>query len=628
MNAQDEALEQREVKLPESNSQLLENTPHEGEHAHLHDGIEHEDVADYAKSELGRLRHSAAHVLAGALKDLYPDVQLAIGPAIEDGFYYDIDIPQPLSEEDFPRLEARMKEVIAENLPFQGRVVSRDAALEMFKDAPYKLEIIRDLPEGAELRVYSHGNFTDLCRGGHTQTTGEIGAVKLMSVAGAYWRGDEKRPMLQRIYGTAWQTQEQLDNYLYRLEEAKRRDHRKLGKELGLFIISDLVGPGLPLFLPKGEAIRNEMEKYVREVQTRYGYQHVRTGTIGRKELYRQSGHLEHYKDSMYPLMEDPEDPDESYALKPMNCPHHFVLYKSSLRSYRDLPLRYAEFTTLYRYERSGQLLGLARVRSLTQDDAHVICRPDQVGDEFARALKIIQEVLGTYGLHDYWIRLSLHDPNNANKYGETEVWERAEDTLREVMDAMGIQYVAVEGEAAFYGPKMDLMVRDVLGREWQLSTIQVDMVQPGRFNMEYIGEDGQPHRPVVLHRAVTGATERTLAMLIEHYAGAFPVWLAPVQVVVIPISDIKHGDYAREVGEKLQAAGLRIEVNDRNEPMRAKIRDAQLQKVPYMLIIGDKELAANAVAVRLRSGEDLGPQPVDEFIARIVEEVRTRQQE
>ncbi len=594
------------------------------ENKHL-DPLASEDVADYAKDELGKLRHSAAHVLAGVLKELYPDIQLAIGPAIENGFYYDVDLEHRFTEEDFAAIEGRMREVIAGDYPFEGRVVSRAEALELFKHAPYKLEIINDLPADAELRVYHHYNFEDLCRGGHTATTGGIGVVKLMSVAGAYWRGDEKRPMLQRLYGTAWRAQEELDQYLYRIEEAKRRDHRKLGKELGLFIISDLTGPGLPLLLPKGEAIRYEMEQYVREVQRKYGYQFVRTNNIGRKELYIQSGHLEHYKDSMYPLMEDPEDPDESYALKPMNCPHHFVLYKSSLHSYRDLPVRYAEFSTLYRYERSGQLTGMARVRSLTQDDAHIICREDQVAAEFERRLKVVREVLATYGLYDYWLRLSLHDPKDANKYGDTTVWQQAEDTLREVMDRLGIQYIAVEGEAAFYGPKMDLMVRDVLGREWQMSTIQLDLVQPRRFNMEYIGEDGQPHIPVVIHSAVTGSEERTMAMLIEHYAGAFPLWLAPVQAVLIPISDLKHGDYAREVAERMLQVGFRAEVDDRKERMQARIRDAQLQKVPYMLIMGDKERDANAVAVRLRSGEDLGPVPLDQLIERMTQEVRER---
>ncbi len=435
--------------------------------------------------------------------------------------------------------------------------------------------------------------------------------------------------MLQRIYGTAWFTQEELDQYLWRLEEAQKRDHRKLGRDLKLFVLSDELPAGVPMFLPRGETLRHEMESYVRETQEKYGYQHVWTGHLGKVHLYKTSKHWYTYRENMFPVMQDEEAvEDEGIVLKPMNCPHHITLYKSQMHSYRELPVRYAEFATLYRYEKAGTLTGLARVRSLTQDDAHVFLRPDQIQEEFDRAVNLTLEVLDTYGLTDYWIRLSLRDVNKKEEYvGSDEVWEMAESSLRNALNNRGIQYQEAIGEAAFYGPKMDFMVRDVLGREWQCSTVQLDFVQPENFGLEYIGEDGMAHRPVMIHRAVTGSTERFMAMLIEHYAGAFPVWLAPVQAMIIPIAD-RHLEYANQVLEALKAAGVRAEVDARGERMNAKVRDAQMQKIPYMLVVGDKEAAANAVAVRLRSNENLGPVPLPAFIERVTDRIKTRSKE
>jgi threonyl-tRNA synthetase len=549
--------------------------------------------------------------MAESVRDMFPDARFAIGPAIEDGFYYDFDLPRSLNPDDLSEIEERMRKHIEAAERFARDELSREAALEVFADQPYKVELIRDLPEGEVISTYRNADFLDLCRGPHVEDTSKIGAVKLLSVAGAYWRGDEHRPMLQRIYGTAWRTQEDLDEYLSQLEEARKRDHRRLGRELGLFALSEDIGPGIPMFFPKGEILRHLMEKYVRDTQTRYGYQHVWTGHLVKEDLFRRSGHLEHYSDVMFPPIVDEET---RYRLKPMNCPSHMTLFNQQLHSYRDLPLRYAEFATLYRYEKSGELTGLTRVRSVTQDDCHVFCTPDQIGDEFGRALDLITEILDTYGFSDYRIQLSLRDEQG--KYvADDEKWTRAEQELRDAMDAKGVEYVPAVGEAAFYGPKADFMARDVLGREWQLSTIQVDFIQPERLGCKYIGEDGQAHTPVVIHRAVTGSTERFLGVLIEHFAGAFPVWLAPVQAVVIPIAD-RHIEYAELVAKKLEDVGLRVEVDQRNERMQAKIREAQLQKVPYMLIVGNREAEAGAASLRLRTEEDLGSMPLDEFIA------------
>ena len=578
-----------------------------------------------------RMRHSAAHVMAEAVLEVFPDAKLAIGPAIEDGFYYDFDLPRSLRPEDLPDIEQRMRRIIAGKYPFIRDRWPREQALEYFraKGQDYKVEIIENLPDSS-VGIYTQDTFLDLCRGPHVENTGQIGPVKLMKIAGAYWRGDEHRPMLQRIYGTAWNTQEELDQYLWRLEEAQKRDHRKLVRELKLFIISDEVPAGVPLFLPNGETLRYLMETYVRETQERYGYQHVWTSHLGKVKLYKTSKHWYNYRENMFPVMQGEQEAseDDGYILKPMNCPHHITLYKSQMHSYRELPVRYAEFATLYRYEKAGTLTGLARVRSLTQDDAHVFLRHDQIQEEFNRAIDLTLEVFNTYGLTDYWIALSLRDPNKMEDYaGSNEVWEQAESALREAVNNKGIQYREMIGEAAFYGPKTDFMVKDALGRDWQCSTVQLDFVQPINFELEYIGEDGQPHRPVMIHRAVTGSTERFMAMLIEHYAGAFPVWLAPVQAMIIPIAD-RHNEYASRVQAALKAAGIRADVDTRSERMNAKVRDAQLQKIPYMLIVGDREAADNAVSVRLRTNENRGATPLDAFIKHITSIVESKSRE
>lgn len=578
------------------------------------------DVASDDQYELARMRHSAAHVMAESVREMFPDAQFAIGPAIDDGFYYDFGLPRSLTPDDLEEIANRMNAHIEAAEKFERAELSREEALETFEDQEFKLELIRDLPAGEVISTYQNGDFLDLCRGPHVEDTSKIGPVKLMSVAGAYWRGDENRPMLQRIYGTAWRTQEELDAYLEQQEEAARRDHRKLGRELGLFTLSEDIGAGIPIFFPKGEIVRHLMEKYVRDLQTEYGYDHVWTGHLVREDLYERSGHLEHYIDVMFPPM---VDNDVQYRLKPMNCPSHMTLFNQQLHSYRELPLRWAEFATLYRYEKSGELMGLTRVRSLTQDDCHIFCTPEQIGEEFGRALDLITEILDTYGFQDYRIQLSLRDEEGDKYVADDEKWTRAERALRDAMDAKGVAYEPAAGEAAFYGPKADFMASDVLGREWQLSTIQVDFIQPERLGCTYIGEDGQPHTPVVIHRAVTGSTERFLGVLIEHFAGAFPVWIAPVQATVIPIAD-RHVEYAESVAAQLRAVGMRVEVDKRNERMQHKIREAQLQKVPYMLIVGNREAEAGAVSVRLRTEEDLGSQSVEDFIemtSRIIEE-------
>jgi threonyl-tRNA synthetase len=573
-------------------------------------------------NELERMRHSAAHVMAEAVLEIFPEAKLGIGPPIEDGFYYDFDLPRTLTPDDLAAIEEKMRAHIKADERFEYEVFpTREAALEYFKGQDYKEQLIRDLPEGEEISLYRNGPFVDLCRGPHVESTGKIGAVKLMSVAGAYWRGDEKNPMLQRIYGTAWATQADLDRYLELLEEARKRDHRKLGRELGLFYFNEDVGAGIPLFTPKGEQLRYQMEKYVRETQTRYGYQHVWTGHLVKESLYHRSGHYENYQDVMFPPM---VDEDVTFRLKPMNCPSHMTLYKEmGVHSYRDLPLRFAEFATLYRYEISGTLSGLTRVRALTQDDCHIFCTEEQIQEEFSRCLHLITEVLETYGLTDYRVQLSL--PGGEGKYvNDPEKWEKAIAALRASLDANNVAYDAVEGEAAFYGPKADFMAKDALGREWQLSTIQVDFIQPGRLGCEYIPEDGQPRTPVVIHRAVTGSTERFLGVIIEHFAGAFPVWLSPVQAKLIPIAD-RHIPYMREVAAKLEAAGLRVELDDSSNRMQNKIRAAQVQKIPYMLVAGDRDIEAGAVSVRLRSEEQLGSLSVDDFLALVLPVINTK---
>jgi threonyl-tRNA synthetase len=582
---------------------------------------ENPDINEKEMTPLERMRHSGAHVMAEAVTDLFPDARLGIGPPIENGFYYDFGLPRPITPDDLAAVEDRMRASIAAAKHFERRPLSKAEALELFQDQPYKRELIEQFGDG-NLSVYQHGDFVDLCRGPHVETTADLGPFALMSVAGAYWRGDEKNPQLQRIYGTMWPSQEELDQHLRNLELARERDHRRLGKELELFAFSPDIGSGIPLFLPKGEAIRRSMEEYVRESQTRYGYKHVWTGHLVKRELYEKSGHLALYADVQFPPMVDEND---VYMLKPMNCPSHMTLFNTQHHSYRDLPLRYAEFATLYRYERSGELHGLTRVRALTQDDCHIFCTPDQIQSEFSRAIELITEVMHTYGFHDYHVQLSLRDPNESGKYaGDDETWAQAEKALRDALDVLDVRYEPVYGEAAFYGPKADFMTRDALGREWQLSTIQVDFIQPTRLGCEYIGEDGHAHTPVVIHRAVTGSTERFMGVLIEHFGGAFPTWLSPVQAQVLPIAD-RHLEYAREVEQLLIGAEVRVEVDDRSERLALKIRDAQMQKVPYMLVVGNKEAEQRAVAVRLRGGQDLGAVPLDEFVSLIREDVQSR---
>jgi threonyl-tRNA synthetase len=567
------------------------------------------------------LRHSTAHAMAQAITELYPGSRLTIGPPIQDGFYYDIEVEGRITDDDLPRIEERMREIIARDLPIEREEVSKAQARALYEDNPFKRELIDALEEG-EITVYRQGDFFDLCRGPHVPSTGRLGEFKLQNIAGAYWRGDESNPMLTRIYGTAWPTRKELKAYLRRLEEARERDHRRIGRDLKLFTFSPDVGAGIPLFLPKGEMLRHLMEGYVREVQTRHGYQHVWTGNLANERLYERSGHLEHYRDAMYPPMVDGET---QYRLKPMNCPSHMTLFNSEGHSYRDLPLRYAEFATLYRYEKSGELTGLTRVRALTQDDAHVFCTEGQVQEEFGRALAIIQEVLDTYGFEDYRVRLSMRDPEGGKYIADDEKWSRAEDALREALDAAGLAYEEVAGEAAFYGPKADFMARDVLGREWQLSTIQVDFIQPGRLGCEYIGEDGEGHTPVMLHRAVTGTTERFMAVLVEHYAGAFPLWLSPVQAVVIPVAD-RHLEYAATVEKQLADAGLRVEVDDTANSMQKKIRENARQKIPYLLVVGEREAESAGVNVRRRGQKEGEAMPAAEFVRRTLEEVARRE--
>ncbi|MCB0019939.1 MAG: threonine--tRNA ligase [Anaerolineales bacterium] len=578
----------------------------------------------YEESELYRIRHSAAHVMAEAVLEFYPEAKLAIGPPIEDGFYYDFDLgkdengkPITFTPEDLEKIEAKMQSLLKQNAPFQQSSKSVAEALAFFQDEPYKVELINDLVanEGVkEVGIYQHRNFVDLCRGPHVGFTKQIkaNAVKLLRTGGAYWRGDENRPMLQRIYGTAFPNRVELDAYLKRLEEARERDHRRLGKQLELFHISNLVGSGLPLWLPKGTILRENLEQFLRQAQLERGYQPVMTPHIGKLDLYITSGHYPYYKDSQY----SPIDVDgEMFMLKPMNCPHHIEIYKSKPRSYRDLPVRLAEFGTVYRYEQSGELNGLTRVRGFTVDDSHLFVTPEQLNEEFVNVVNLIKYVFETMGFSDFRARLGTNDPNSDKYAGSPEMWEKGIKAIRAAADSVGMAYTVEEGEAAFYGPKLDFIFRDVLKREWQLGTVQVDFLLPERFELEYVGEDGERHRPVMIHRAPFGSMERFIGILIEHFNGAFPLWLSPVQATLIPITD-RHVVYANEVAAQLRAAGLRVEVDASSARMNAKIRDAQLMKIPYMLVVGDQEEEAGAVAVRTRNNDNRGAMPVADFIA------------
>ncbi len=563
------------------------------------------------------LRHTASHILAQAVKRLWPEAKLAIGPAIDKGFYYDIDMEHTLTPEDLGKIEKEMSRIVKENLPITKSVMPRQEVIEFFKskNEDYKVELIQDLPEDAIISCYSQGDFIDLCAGPHVASTGKVKAFKLQSIAGAYWRGDEKNKMLQRIYGTAFEKKEELDAYLHLLEEAAKRDHRKLGKELGLFVIKE-EGPGFPFFLPKGMALRNELENFWREVHHDFDYEEIRTPIILSKHLWETSGHWDHYRENMYTTIID----DEEYAIKPMNCPGGILVYQNEMHSYRDFPLRYAELGLVHRHELSGALHGLFRVRAFTQDDAHVFMLPDQMQTELMKVIELFDRIYSQFGLK-YHVELSTK-PDNA--MGDDAIWEAATEALRNAIEAKGIPYVINPGDGAFYGPKLDYHIEDSLGRTWQCGTIQLDMNLPERFQIEYIGEDGQKHRPIMIHRACFGSMERFIGILTEHYAGAFPTWMAPVQVKILPISE-KHVEYAKELAKQMHRDYVRVEVDDRSEKIGYKIRQAQMAKVPYMLVVGDKEVEEGTVNVRKHGGDELGSVPFEEFFNSIKIEIKER---
>ncbi len=563
------------------------------------------------------LRHTASHILAQAVKRLWPEAKLAIGPAIDKGFYYDIDMEHTLTPEDLGKIEKEMSRIVKENLPITKSVMSRQEAIEFFKskNEDYKVELIEDLPEDAVISCYAQGDFIDLCAGPHVASTGKVKAFKLQSIAGAYWRGDEKNKMLQRIYGTAFEKKEELDAYLHLLEEAAKRDHRKLGKELGLFVIKE-EGPGFPFFLPKGMALRNELENFWREVHHEFDYEEIRTPIILNKQLWETSGHWFHYRENMYTTIID----DEEYAIKPMNCPGGILVYQNEMHSYRDFPLRYAELGLVHRHELSGALHGLFRVRAFTQDDAHVFMLPDQMQSELMKVIELFDRIYSQFGLK-YHVELSTK-PDNA--MGDDAIWEAATEALRNAIEAKGIPYVINPGDGAFYGPKLDYHIEDSLGRTWQCGTIQLDMNLPERFQIEYVGEDGQKHRPIMIHRACFGSMERFIGILTEHYAGAFPTWMAPVQVKILPISE-KHVEYAKELAKQMHRDYVRVEVDDRSEKIGYKIRQAQMAKVPYMLVVGDKEVEEGTVNVRKHGGDELGTVPFEEFFNSIKIEIKER---
>jgi threonyl-tRNA synthetase len=567
-------------------------------------------------------------LLAQAIKRLYgnTNVKLGIGPVIEDGFYYDIDMEQSLTPEDLVKIEKEMEKIVQQNIDIRRRVVSRDEALAIFTelDDNLKLELIRDLPADSVITMYDQGEFFDLCRGPHLPSTGRIKAFKLLSVAGAYWRGDSKNKMLQRIYGTAFPKKAQLDEHLHFLEEAKKRDHRKLGRELKMFTFSREVGQGLPLWLPNGSKLRRTMERYIVDLEERLGYEHVYTPVLANVELYKTSGHWEHYSEDMFPKM---IMDNEELVLRPMNCPHHMMVFKSDMRSYRDLPVRIAELGTMHRYEMSGALTGLHRVRAMTLNDAHIFCRPDQIKEEFARVVNLIRKVYEDFGIKEYRFRLSYRDPKDTEKYFQNdEMWEMSQRMLREVVEELDLPFFEAEGEAAFYGPKLDVQIKTALGKEETLSTAQLDFLLPERFELEYIGEDGKKHRPVVIHRGIISTMERMTAFLLENFAGALPLWLSPVQAKVIPVSTAYEG-YARKVAEQLQLSGVRVESDLRNEKLGYKIREAQLEKTPYMLVVGENEMQAEAVSVRKRGEGDLGAMPVAELIALLQKQIADKEQ-
>lgn len=583
---------------------------------------DHEDA-------LGLVRHSAAHLMAQAMRRLYPNIHFGVGPAIDSGFYYDTDNGQnQVTAEDLPAIEAEMMKIVKENLPIERRVLSKQEALEIFASDPYKVELISELPEEEVITAYQQGEFIDLCRGPHVPSTGRIQVFKLLSVAGAYWRGNSNNQMMQRVYGTAFFDKKALKEYIRLREEAKERDHRKLGKELDLFMVSPEVGSGLPFWLPKGATIRRTIERYIVDKEVSLGYQHVYTPIMGDVELYKTSGHWDHYQEDMFPPMDMGDG--EMLVLRPMNCPHHMMVYKNTIHSYRELPIRIAELGMMHRYEKSGALSGLQRVREMTLNDGHTFVRPDQIKDEFKRTLELMVAVYADFNITDYRFRLSYRDPNNTDKYFDDDaMWEKAQAMLKAAMDELELDYFEAEGEAAFYGPKLDVQVKTALGTEETLSTIQLDFLLPERFDFTYVGEDGEnTHRPVVIHRGIVSTMERFVAYLTEVYKGAFPTWLAPIQATIIPVSVDAHGDYAYEIKERLQMKGLRVEVDDRNEKMGYKIRASQTQKIPYQLVVGDKELEDATVNVRRYGSKETAVEDLNIFIDAMEAEVKNYSRE
>ena len=563
--------------------------------------------------------HTTSHIMAQAVKRLFPDVKFAIGPAIDEGFYYDFDVEKPFTEEDKAKIENEMKKIIKENIEIERFSLPREKALDLMKDQPYKKELIEELEEGEEISFYKQGDFTDLCAGPHLMNTGKVKVVKILSSSGAYWRGSEKNKMLQRIYAISFPKASQLEEYLNKLEEARQRDHRKIGKALDLFMTHELVGSGLPMYLPNGATIRRLLERYIQDKEIKMGYKHVYTPSMANSELYKVSGHWEHYKEDMFPVM---KIGNEELVLRPMNCPHHMLIYKNKLHSYRDLPIRIGELAHDFRYEDSGAVCGLERVREMCQNDAHLFVRPDQIKEEVGRVVKLILSVYEDFGFKDYEFRLSLRDKNDKEKYfDDDDMWEKAESQLREILKELGIEFYEAEGEAAFYGPKLDVQLKSAIGHDVTVSTCQLDFLLPERFKLEYVGEDGEKYRPVVIHRAILGTFDRFMAFLIEETKGAFPVWLSPVQVKILPISD-KQNEYGEKVKARLEEKGIRVELDNRNEKIGYKIREAQLEKIPYMLVVGDKEVESNSVSVRSRENGDIGQEDVEEFIKNLEEEL------
>lgn len=570
---------------------------------------------------LSRMRHTTAHVLAQAVREKMPAAQMGIGPVIENGFFYDFDLPEPLTESDLEGLEKRMREIVKENLPMVKFVESREDARRRCEEMgqEYKVRLIDDLPDEAEISFYQQGDFVDLCKGPHIESTGKIGAFKLTHLAGAYWRGNAQNEQLTRVYGVAFETEAELEEYLHRLEEAKKRDHKVLGKQLALFMNSAIIGPGLPLWLPNGAAVRMTLERYIQDMERKHGYAHVYTPVLAHRELYEKSGHWEHYKDGMFPVM---KIDDEEFVLRPMNCPHHIQVYQNEMHSYRDLPIRIAELGTMYRYEKSGELAGLSRVRAMTLSDAHIFCREDQVMEEVKRSILLIDESYRTLGITEYRYRLSLHDPNDTEKYvNDPAMWEKAEGELREVFAELELPYFEGVGEAAFYGPKIDIQLKNVLGREETVSTVQVDRHLPKKFELEYIGDDSKPHRPVMIHRGYLSTMERMISFLIEHFAGAFPTWLAPEQVRFLPIAD-RHAEWCEQWAKQMTDMGIRVTVDSRSEKTGKKVAEAQLAKIPYMLVVGDRDINAGNVSVRHREKGDLGPRPIEQFLSDLKTEI------